>query len=452
MLSRFSGKLLSRVPTARFAAFSPLTHKLNFSTSTQTAAQVDKELSKNLENVGIKKSEDGRAIYLDMQATTPVDPRVLDYMLPFYTESFGNPHSNTHSYGRENKEIVEEARNHVAQLIGADPKEIIFTSGATESNNIALKGIARFSKKGSSGKNHIITTTTEHKCVLDSCRVLEQEGFNVTYLPVQQNGLINLDDLKNAITPQTMLVSVMAVNNEIGVIQPLKEIGQLCREKGIHFHTDGAQALGKIPLDVEDMKIDVMSLSGHKIYGPKGIGAIYIRRRPRVKIEAIQSGGGQERGIRSGTLPITLVAGFGKACQIAKEEFERDSKWVKYLYDRLYNGINKRITHVTLNGDPHQRYHGNLNMSFGYVEGESLVMGLKQVACSSGSACTSASLEPSYVLRSLGVEEDMAHCSIRFGIGRFTTEKEIDFTLSVLEEHVARLREISVLWELVQEV
>ncbi|GAM26501.1 hypothetical protein SAMD00019534_096760 [Acytostelium subglobosum LB1] len=387
-------------------------------------------------------------IYLDMQATTPVDPRVLDAMLPLYTESYGNPHSKTHAYGWTSNDFVENARDQVAKLIKADPKEIIFTSGATESNNISIKGVARFYKEK---KNHIITTVTEHKCVLDSCRHLETEGFKVTYLPVQPNGLIDLKQLEAAITPQTALVSVMAVNNEIGVIQPLKEIGKLCRSKGVFFHTDAAQAVGKIPLDVNDMNIDLMSISGHKLYGPKGVGGLYLRRRPRVRIEAIQSGGGQERGIRSGTVPATLVTGFGAACDIALAEMDRDTKWVKFLYDRLLKGIQENVPHVKINGDTEQRYYGNLNISFSYVEGESLLMAIKDVACSSGSACTSASLEPSYVLRSLGLEEDMAHSSIRFGIGRFTTIEEIDYTISLLKKQVQRLRDMSPLWEMVQE-
>ncbi|EFA85765.1 cysteine desulfurase [Heterostelium album PN500] len=387
-------------------------------------------------------------IYLDNQATTPVDPRVLDVMLSLYTENYGNPHSKTHDYGWKSSDYVENARQQVASLIGSDPKEVIFTSGATESNNIALKGVARFYKEK---KNHIITTVTEHKCVLDSCRHLEQEGFKVTYLPVLSNGLIDLAQLEAAITPQTVLISVMAVNNEIGVIQPLKEIGKLCRSKGIFFHTDAAQAVGKIPIDVNEMNIDLMSISGHKVYGPKGIGALYLRRRPRVRIEAIQSGGGQERGIRSGTVPATLVTGFGAACAISQNEMQRDAVWIKFLYDRLLKGIQESIPHVKINGDTEHRYYGNLNISFSYVEGESLLMAIKDIACSSGSACTSASLEPSYVLRSLGLEEDMAHSSIRFGIGRFTTVAEIDFTIELLKKHVQRLRDMSPLWEMVQE-
>eukprot|EP01117_Protostelium_nocturnum_P002070 TRINITY_DN12710_c0_g1_i1.p1 TRINITY_DN12710_c0_g1~~TRINITY_DN12710_c0_g1_i1.p1 ORF type:complete len:482 (+),score=166.43 TRINITY_DN12710_c0_g1_i1:111-1556(+) len=417
--------------------------------SAKTQTKVETQVATQVENnMKITKIDAGRAIYLDVQATSPMDPRVLDEMLPFMTWNYGNPHSNTHTYGREARDYVETAREEVAQLIGADSKEIVFTSGATESNNISLKGVARFYK---SKKNHIITTVTEHKCVLDSCRALELEGFEVTYLPVQKNGLVDLEELKKAIRKETVIVSVMAVNNEIGVIQPLAQIGSICRERGVFFHTDAAQAVGKIAIDVNAMKIDLMSVSGHKIYGPKGVGALYVRRRPRVRIEALQSGGGQERGIRSGTLATALSVGLGAACRIAKEEMERDTKHVKRLFDRLYKGIQERIPEIYLNGDLESRYHGNLNVSFAYIEGESLMMGLKNVACSSGSACTSATLEPSYVLRALGVEEDVAHSSIRFGLGRFTTEKEVDYAIDLLAENVGRLREMSPLWEMVQE-
>eukprot|EP01132_Coremiostelium_polycephalum_P002143 gene2143-2641_t len=398
-------------------------------------------------NIRVSK-EDKHPIYLDMQSTTPIDPRVLDTMLPLYTGDYGNPHSKTHKYGWTSNDYVEDARAKIAKLIGADPKEIIFTSGATESSNTAIKGVARFYKEK---KNHIITTVTEHKCVLDSCRHLETEGFKVTYIPVQQNGLIDLKVLEDAITPQTSLVSIMAVNNEIGVVQPIKDIGKLCKSKGIFFHTDAAQAVGKIPIDVNDMNIDLLSISGHKVYGPKGVGALYLRRRPRVRIDPIITGGGQERGIRSGTVPSTLATGLGAACEICYQEMERDKVWIKFLYDRLLKGIQDNIPHTTVNGDQDARYFGNLNVSFAYVEGESLLMAIKDVACSSGSACTSASLEPSYVLRSLGVEEDMAHSSIRFGIGRFTTIEEIDYTIELLKKHVGRLRDMSPLWEMVQE-
>ncbi|KAI0885671.1 cysteine desulfurase [Annulohypoxylon maeteangense] len=393
--------------------------------------------------------EGQRPIYLDMQATTPVDPRVLDAMLPFFVNVYGNPHSRTHAYGWESEKAVEEAREHIAKLIGADAKEIIFTSGATESNNMSIKGVARFF--GRSGKKkHIVTSQTEHKCVLDSCRHLQDEGFDVTYLPVQTNGLINLQELEAAIRPDTAIVSIMAVNNEIGVIQPLEEIGKMCRRKKVFFHTDGAQAVGKIPLDVNAMNIDLMSISSHKIYGPKGIGACYVRRRPRVRLEPIISGGGQERGLRSGTLAPPLVVGFGEACRIAKQELEYDSKRIKSLSDRLLKGL-LALEHTSQNGDPDSFYPGCVNVSFAYVEGESLLMALKDIALSSGSACTSASLEPSYVLRALGNSDESAHSSIRFGIGRFTTEQEIDYVLKAVQERVTFLRELSPLWELVQE-
>ncbi|KAI0394634.1 cysteine desulfurase [Xylariaceae sp. FL0594] len=393
--------------------------------------------------------EGQRPIYLDMQATTPVDPRVLDAMLPFFVGVYGNPHSRTHAYGWESEKAVEDARKHVADLIGADPKEIIFTSGATESNNMSIKGVARFF--GRSGKKkHIVTSQTEHKCVLDSCRHLQDEGFEVTYLPVQQNGLINMQELEAAIRPDTALVSIMTVNNEIGVIQPMEEIGKLCRRKKVFFHTDAAQAVGKIPLDVNAMNIDLMSISSHKIYGPKGIGACYVRRRPRVRIDPIISGGGQERGLRSGTIAPPLVVGFGEACRIAKEEMAYDSKYIKKLSDKLLKGL-LALEHTTQNGDPNHFYPGCVNVSFAYVEGESLLMALKDIALSSGSACTSASLEPSYVLRALGNSDESAHSSIRFGIGRFTSEAEIDYVLKAVQERVTFLRELSPLWELVQE-
>jgi len=393
--------------------------------------------------------EGARPIYLDMQATTPLDPRVLDSMLPFYSGLYGNPHSRTHAYGWETDKAIEHARDHIATLIGADPKEIIFTSGATESNNMSVKGVARFF--GRSGKKkHIITTQTEHKCVLDSCRHLQDEGFDVTYLPVQKNGLINMEELEAVIRPDTALVSIMAVNNEIGVIQPLGEIGKLCRSKKVFFHTDAAQAVGKIEMDVNKMQIDLMSISSHKIYGPKGIGACYVRRRPRVRIDPIISGGGQERGLRSGTLAPALVVGFGEACRIAKEEIKYDHNRIKILSDKLLKGL-LSLEHTTQNGDPEHFYPGCVNVSFAYVEGESLLMALKDIALSSGSACTSASLEPSYVLRALGSSDESAHSSIRFGIGRFTTEGEIDYVLKAVKERVTFLRELSPLWELVQE-
>ncbi|KAK9888926.1 hypothetical protein WA026_001146 [Henosepilachna vigintioctopunctata] len=395
-----------------------------------------------------EKTFEGRPLYLDAQATTPMDPRVLDAMLPYMTAYYGNPHSRTHAYGWETEKAVEEARMKVARLIGADPKEIIFTSGATESNNIAVKGVARFY---SSKKKHVITTQTEHKCVLDSCRILESEGFSVTYLPVNNKGIVSIEELERAITPETSLVSVMTVNNEIGVQQPIQEIGKLCKAKKVFFHTDAAQAIGKIPIDVQSMNIDLMSISGHKIYGPKGIGALYVRRRPRVRVEPIQSGGGQERGLRSGTLPAPLVVGLGEACWIAEKEMQYDHQWMVKLSSRLLDKIYGSLTHVIRNGDPNHSYPGCVNLSFAYVEGESLLMALKDVALSSGSACTSASLEPSYVLRAIGADEDLAHSSIRFGFGRFTTQEEVDYTAQRCIHHVKRLREMSPLWEMVQE-
>ncbi|CAN0917676.1 Cysteine desulfurase, mitochondrial [Linum grandiflorum] len=383
-----------------------------------------------------------------MQATSPVDPRVLDAMLPYYIGQYGNPHSRTHVYGWESEQAVETARSQVADLIGASPKEIIFTSGATESNNISVKGVMKFYKEK---KRHAITTQTEHKCVLDSCRHLQQEGFDITYLPVNTDGLVDLEKLRAAIRPDTGLVSIMAVNNEIGVIQPMEEIGAICKEFKIPFHTDAAQALGKIPVDVDKWNVSLMSLSGHKIYGPKGIGALYMRRRPRIRVEPQMNGGGQERGIRSGTVPTPLVVGMGAACELAKKEMEYDEKRIKGLQDRLLNGIRSKLDCIVVNGSVERRYAGNLNISFAYVEGESLLMGLKEVAVSSGSACTSASLEPSYVLRALGVDEDMAHTSIRFGIGRFTTEEEIDKAVELTVEQVEKLREMSPLYEMVKE-
>ncbi|XP_078430473.1 nitrogen fixation S (NIFS)-like 1 [Wolffia australiana] len=390
----------------------------------------------------------GRPLYLDMQATTPVDPRVLDAMMPYYLSRYGNPHSRTHLYGWESDQAVETARAQVAALINANPKEIFFTSGATESNNISVKGLMHFYREKT---RHVITTQTEHKCVLDSCRHLQQEGFEVTYLPVHGDGLIDLQRFSDSIRPDTGLVSVMMVNNEIGVVQPMEEIGRICKEKGVFFHTDAAQALGKIPVDVDKMNISLMSLSGHKIYGPKGVGALYLRRRPRVRVEPQMNGGGQERGIRSGTVPTPLVVGFGAACQLAKKEMDYDSKRVASLQERLLEGIRGKLDGVVVNGSLDRRYPGNLNLSFAYVEGESLLMGLKEVAVSSGSACTSASLEPSYVLRALGVEEDMAHTSIRFGIGRFTTEAEVDRAVELTVKQVEKLRAMSPLYEMVQE-
>jgi cysteine desulfurase len=387
-------------------------------------------------------------IYLDYQATTPCDPRVVEVMLPWFTEKFGNPHSRNHQFGWDAEEAVEKARKQVASIIGADEREIVFTSGATESNNTALKGVARFYKDR---KDHLVTVVTEHKCVLDSCRHLEQEGFKVTYLPVKKDGLIDLEQLNAAITDKTVLVSVMAANNEIGVIQPLAEIGKICRAKGTFFHTDAAQGVGKIPLDVNAMNIDLMSISGHKIYGPKGIGALFVRRKPRVRLQALMTGGGQERGFRSGTLPTPLCVGLGEACAIAEREMGAEAERLKMLRDRLYDGIKARLPEVFLNGDHDKRLPGNLNLSFAYVEGEGLMMGIKDLAVSSGSACTSASLEPSYVLRALGVEEELAHTSLRIGFGRFTTEQEVDYAIEHIVAAVNRLRALSPLWEMAQE-
>ncbi len=394
------------------------------------------------------RKRDGKPVYLDYQSTTPLDPRVFEVMKPYFLEHFGNPHSRSHAYGWAAEEATEMAREHVAGLIGANAKEIIFTSGATESNNMALKGLADFY---GDKRKHIITIPTEHKCVLESCRQLERKGFEVTYLPVEKNGLVDLEKLKAAMREDTLVVSIMAVNNEIGVIQPLKEIGALCRSNGTFFHTDAAQAFGKIPLDVEAMNIDLMSISGHKIYGPKGIGAIYVRRRPRVRLGALIHGGGQERGFRSGTLPTPLVVGLGEAARIAKEEMTKDAAHVQKLGEKLYHGLFDVIPDIYLNGDKEQRYMGNLNISFAYIEGESMLMAIRDLAVSSGSACTSASLEPSYVLHALGVGDDLAHTSIRFGIGRFSTEQDIDFAIETVKNNVEKLRELSPLWDMAQD-
>lgn len=377
-----------------------------------------------------------RPIYLDYQATTPVDPKVLEAMLPYFSEHFGNPHATTHLYGWEAEEAIELAREQVASLINASEKEIIFTSGATESNNLAIKGAARFLAKK---KKHIITVATEHKCVLESCKDLRHEGFEVTVLPVQTNGLLDLTLLADNIREDTALVSIMAVNNEIGVIQPLAEIGALCNERGVLFHTDAAQAFGKIPLDVEAMQIDMLSISGHKIYAPKGIGALYIRRRPRVRLVPLFSGGGQERGLRSGTLPTPLVVGLGKAAVIAQEHRQEDTARIQKLTDKLYAGIQK-IEGTVLHGDKKQRIAGNLNIGFDGIDGGVLLSSLYDIAISSGSACTAASLEPSYVLQALGVDEKLAGASFRFGIGRFTTEGEIDLAIDILAKNVEKIR------------
>jgi len=429
-------------------------NKRIYSCNECSTAPVSRNLEEHIEkSQPVKKNDDRlaalRPIYLDVQATSPMDPRVVDAMLPYMISDFGNPHSRTHVYGWNAEEAIETARSQVAALIGADPKEIIFTSGATESNNIALKGVAHFYKV--SGKKHIITTQTEHKCVLDSCRYLEAEGYDVTYLPVGKNGIVDLELLEKVIRKDTALVSIMTVNNEIGVLQPIKEIGEICRKNKVFFHTDAAQAVGKVPINLAELKVDLMSISGHKIYGPKGVGALYVRRRPRVRLEAQMSGGGQERGLRSGTLPPPLCVGLGAACEIARKEIEMDHKHVKRLSDRLVQGITSRLEQVIRNGDPEKCYPGCVNLSFAYIEGESMLMALKDIALSSGSACTSASLEPSYVLRAIGADEDLAHSSIRFGIGRFTTEQEVDYTVEKCVKEATRLREMSPLWEMVQE-
>ena len=383
-------------------------------------------------------------VYLDYQATTPTDPRVVQAMLPYFSEKFGNPHSREHFFGWEAEDAVEKARGEIAGLIGATAREVIFTSGATESNNMALKGVARFYK---ARKDHIVTCVTEHKCVLETARHLEHEGFRVTCLAVGATGLIDLDRLRDAITENTVMVSVMAVNNEIGVIQPIGEIGAICRERGAFFHTDAAQAVGKIPLDVEAMHIDLMSISGHKIYGPMGIGALYVRRRPRVRLVALMDGGGQERGLRSGTLPTPLCVGLGEACAIAGREMGDEAERVAALRDRFYKGITGRLSGVHLNGDEERRIPGNLNLSFADVDSEGLVAGIKDLAVSSGSACTSASVEPSYVLRAIGLDDGLARCAIRVGFGRFTTEDDVDFAVGRIAGEVERLRRTSPLRE-----
>lgn len=392
-----------------------------------------------------------KPIYLDYQSTTPIDPRVIDIMIQTMKEDFGNPHSRTHSFGWKAEELIENARNEVASLINADPREIFFTSGATESNNIAIKGVAEFYRTAK--KNHIITVVSEHKCVINSCRDLEQQGFEVSFIKVKKDGLIDLEELKSTIKDSTILVSVMAINNEIGTIQPLKEIGKICRDRQVFFHSDAAQAFGKIALDVEDLNIDIMSISGHKIYGPKGIGALYLRRKPRVRIKPIFSGGGQERGIRSGTAPTHLIVGLGEAAKIAKTEMAKDHQHISSLANKFYQEIGS-IEAVYLNGpalNSNNRYIGNINLSFAGIEGESMIMAIKDLAVSSGSACTSSSLEPSYVLHALGVDEELSHTSIRFGIGRFTTEEEIDYAISLIKSKITKLRELSPLWEMMQE-
>ena len=386
-------------------------------------------------------------IYLDYSATTPVDPRVAERMIPWLVEKFGNPASRSHAYGWEAEKAVEEARDNVAALVGADPKEIVWTSGATESNNLAIKGAAQFYQ--GKGK-HLITVKTEHKAVLDTMRELERHGFEVSYLDPQENGLVDLEQFKAAIRPDTILASVMFVNNEIGVVQPIEQMGEICRAKGVLLHVDAAQATGKVGIDLSKLKVDLMSFSAHKTYGPKGIGALYVRRKPRIRLEAQMHGGGHERGMRSGTLATHQIVGMGEAFRFAREEMASENERIRMLRDRLWKGLSD-IEQVFLNGDIEQRVPHNLNISFAFVEGESLMMAIKDVAVSSGSACTSASLEPSYVLRALGRQDELAHSSIRFTIGRFTTVEEIDYTIQLLHRQIAKLREMSPLWDMYKE-
>ena len=389
-------------------------------------------------------------IYLDNHATTPMDPRVLESMLPYFTEKFGNAASRNHAFGWEAEEGVETARKQIAKLIHADAKEIVFTSGATESNNLALKGVVEmYHEKG----DHIITSSTKHRAVLDTAKTLEtKRGVKVTYLPVDKFGMVNPEDVRNAITDKTILISIMFANNEIGTINPIKAIGKIAKEKGILFHCDATQGVGKVPIDVQDMGIDLMSFSAHKIYGPKGIGALYVRKKnPRVRIAAQMDGGGHERGMRSGTLPVPLIVGFGKACELCEQEMATDAARLSVMRDRLHATITKALEDVYLNGHPTERLPHNLNVSFAYVEGESLLMGCKEIALSSGSACTSATLEPSYVLRALGVGAELAHSSIRFGLGRFTLDEEVDYAAKKIIETVTKLREMSPLYEMAKE-
>ncbi|AFZ80596.1 cysteine desulfurylase, putative [Theileria equi strain WA] len=399
------------------------------------------------------KSEFHR-IYLDNQATTCIDPRVLDSMMPYLTHAFGNPHSRTHSFGWEAEEAVNNARVSIADLLNCEPKNIIFTSGATESNNLAIKGSKSFygrlkESPGKPKRNHIITSQIEHKCVLQCCRQLENEGYEVTYLKPNKFGIISPEDIEKNIRPETFLCSIIHVNNEIGVIQDIGTIGNICKEHKVLFHTDAAQSFGKLPIDLKSLNVDLLSLSGHKIYGPKGVGGLYVRTKPRVRLQPILDGGGQERGLRSGTLPTALVVGIGTAAKIAKVEMERDNNHAKKLFNKLVEGF-KSIQHVTINGSilPHERYFCNLNVSFEFIEGESLLMSLSNIAVSSGSACTSSSLEPSYVLRSLDVSEELAHTSIRFGLGRFTLESEVDHVIDVVQKAVKKLRDLSPLYEM----
>ena len=381
-----------------------------------------------------------KPVYMDYQATTPMDPRVLEAMMPYFTDVYGNPHSTSHSFGWQAADAVEKARGQIAALIGAEPKEIVFTSGATEANNLALKGVAHFYRNAPTPKDHIITVVTEHKCVLEACRSLVREGFSVTYLPVDSEGMIDLDELEAAITDRTLLVSVMAVNNEIGVIQPLAQIGEICRRHKVFFHSDAAQALGKVPLVVGPLKVDLMSLSAHKVYGPKGIGALYIRQKSRVHLEPLLSGGGQESGIRSGTLAPALCVGFGEACALAAEEMPEESVRVSTLSRHFYDELEDLLDGVRLNGHETRRYPGNINLSFEGVDGDLLIAELRNLAVSSGAACASASDEPSYVLAALGLSEPLIKSSIRFGIGRFTTSEEVDFAIAAVSKGVTKLR------------
>ncbi|WP_202635986.1 IscS subfamily cysteine desulfurase [Rugosibacter aromaticivorans] len=387
-------------------------------------------------------------IYLDYSATTPVDPRVAAKMIPWLTEHFGNPASRSHAYGWEAEKAVEDAREEVAKLVGADAKDIIWTSGATESNNLAIKGAAHF--YASSKGKHIVTVTTEHKAVLDTVKELERQGFDATYLVPQEDGLVTPAQFAAALRPDTVLASVMMVNNEIGVIQPIAELGEICREKGVIFHVDAAQATGKMPIDLTTLKVDLMSFSAHKTYGPKGVGALYVRRKPRIRLEAQMHGGGHERGLRSGTLATHQIVGMGEAFRLARLEMATENERIRMLRDRLMNGL-MDIEEIYVNGDLTQRVPHNLNLSFNYVEGESLIMAIKDIAVSSGSACTSASLEPSYVLRALGRSDELAHSSIRFTLGRFTTEQDVDFTVKLLHEKIGKLRELSPLWDMFKE-
>ncbi|MEO6203055.1 MAG: IscS subfamily cysteine desulfurase [Nitrospirales bacterium] len=388
-------------------------------------------------------------IYLDNHSTTPCDPRVLEMMLPYFTEKFGNAASRNHSFGWEAEEAVEVARKQIAHLIHADPKELIFTSGATESDNLALQGVVEmYREKG----NHIITGSTEHRAVIDTAKYLEKKGIKVTFLPVDKAGMVSPEDVRNAITDQTILISIMMANNEIGTINPVAAIGKVAKEKGVLFHCDATQGVGKIPVNVQEMGIDLMSFTGHKIYGPKGVGALYVRRKaPRVRLEAMMYGGGHERGMRSGTLPVPLIVGFGKACELCEQEMSTESVRMAKMRDRLQEGIMKSMDEVYLNGHPTERLPNNLNISFAYVEGEALLMGVKEIALSSGSACTSATLEPSYVLRALGVGSDLAHSSIRFGLGRFNTDEEVEYTIERMIKAVNHLREMSPLYEMAKE-